>query len=117
MSDPDLDEQPAQRAGLASFHLMSTGEKEAWIDLFSEDCLFEDPVGVSPLDPTGKGHRKSDLSKFWDASIGLGKMTVECGLYFLSARTSGPKPPHDPGVRSNVPTPSGTMWKGWASHM
>ncbi len=78
MSDLDLDDQPAQRAGLASFHLMSTGEKEAWIDLFSEDCLFEDPVGVSPLDPTGKGHRKSDLSKFWDASIGLGKMTVEC---------------------------------------
>ncbi|MBJ19217.1 MAG: nuclear transport factor 2 family protein [bacterium] len=72
------EDQPAQRAGLDSFRLMSTGRKQDWIDLFSEDCLFEDPVGVSPLDPAGQGHRKSDLAKFWDASIGLGKMTVEC---------------------------------------
>jgi hypothetical protein len=71
-------DQPAQRAGLKSFHLMSAGKKQEWIDLFAEDCLFEDPVGVSPLDPTGKGHRKSDLTKFWDASIGLGKMTMVC---------------------------------------
>ena len=75
MPDPD---QPAQRAGLASFHLMSTGGKEQWIELFSDDCLFEDPVGESPLDPTGKGHGKSDLAAFWDNSIGLGRMTVEC---------------------------------------
>jgi len=71
-------DKPAQRAGLSSFRLMSTGKKEEWIALFAEDCLFEDPVGVSPLDPTGKGHRKSELAAFWEKSIGLGKMTVEC---------------------------------------
>ena len=70
--------QPAQHAGLSSFRLMSTGKKEEWIALFAEDCLFEDPVGVSPLDPAGKGHRKSGLAAFWEKSIGLGKMTVEC---------------------------------------
>jgi steroid delta-isomerase len=72
------DDQPAQRAGLESFRLMSAGRKQEWIDLFADDCLFEDPVGVSPLDPTGKGHRKPELASFWDGSIGLGKMTVVC---------------------------------------
>jgi len=71
-------DQPAQRAGLASFRLMSTSKKREWIDLFAEDCLFEDPVGASPLDPAGRGHRKSELAAFWDKSIGLGKMTVKC---------------------------------------
>ena len=76
--DTPRDDQPAHKAGLASFRMISAGRKEEWIDLFAADCLFEDPVGVSPLDPAGKGHRKSELAAFWDKSIGLGKLTMTC---------------------------------------
>ena len=32
-------------------------KKDAWLKLFAEDACIEDPVGKSPLDETGKGHR------------------------------------------------------------
>jgi steroid delta-isomerase len=78
MSADDL--QPGHSAGLESFRLISAGHREAWIDLFADDCLFEDPVGVSPLDPEGKGHRKSELGRFWDKSIGRGDMNIVCKI-------------------------------------
>lgn len=44
--------------------------KEEWLSLFADDAVIEDPVGPSPLDPEGKGHRgKEALSAFWDLFI------------------------------------------------
>jgi steroid Delta-isomerase len=38
--------------------------------------VVQDPVGVSPLDPTGEGHKgKHALEKFWDTAIAQGEMT------------------------------------------
>ena len=46
-------------------------DKEAWLALFAEDAVVEDPVGVSPLDPTGEGHKgKAAISALWDKLIG-----------------------------------------------
>jgi len=46
-------------------------DKEAWLGLFAEDAVVEDPVGVSPLDPTGEGHKgKAAISAHWDNVIG-----------------------------------------------
>jgi len=45
-------------------------DKQAWLALFAEDAVVEDPVGVSPLDPAGKGHRgKKAIEAFWDMII------------------------------------------------
>ena len=58
---------PAQRAALRSPQLVKEKNKAAWLELFAEDAVIQDPVGPSPLDPSGQGHRgKEAISRFWD---------------------------------------------------
>lgn len=67
---------PAQRAAALSARYASERNKTAWLDLYAEDALIQDPVGVSPLDPSGNGHRgRAALTRFWDMIIGPGNMT------------------------------------------
>ena len=66
----------AQEAGYKSIEYVSAKDKESWLDLFSDDAVIHDPVGESPLDPTGLGHRGKDaISKFWDMIIAPGNAT------------------------------------------
>jgi ketosteroid isomerase-like protein len=45
--------------------------KDEWLALFADDAIIEDPVGVSILDPEGKGYLgKNAISAFWDRNIG-----------------------------------------------
>ena len=45
-------------------------DKQGWLDNFSEDAVFQDPVGVSLLDETGDGHKgKQAIEEFWDKNI------------------------------------------------
>lgn len=63
-------DHPARVAGEASRHAVVGKDKQAWLDLFAEDGRVEDPVGPSPLDPDGTGHRgRAALSAFWDNTI------------------------------------------------
>lgn len=58
----------AQQAGRNSLECVSSGRKQDWLALFADDAVIQDPVGVSPLDPTGLGHRgKRAIEAFWDA--------------------------------------------------
>ena len=50
-------EHPARRAALLSREYVQTHNKEGWLGLYAEDAVIEDPIGVSMLDPEGKGHR------------------------------------------------------------
>jgi ketosteroid isomerase-like protein len=44
--------------------------KEEWLALFADDAVVQDPVGPSPFDATGEGHRgKEAIAAFWDATI------------------------------------------------
>jgi len=44
--------------------------KEKWLELFADDAVIEDPIGPSPLDPEGRGHRgKQAIAEFWDVAI------------------------------------------------
>ncbi|HLF99479.1 MAG TPA: nuclear transport factor 2 family protein [Acidimicrobiia bacterium] len=62
---------PAREASVRSMAAVESGDKAAWLALFADDAVIEDPVGSSPLDPEGKGHRGLDaISAFWDANIG-----------------------------------------------
>jgi hypothetical protein len=65
----------AQRAA-ALGALRLERNKSAWLALYADDALIQDPVGISPLDPTGLGHRgREALVRFWDMIIGPGNMT------------------------------------------
>jgi steroid Delta-isomerase len=67
---------PAQRAAALSARYASERVKDAWLALYAEDAVIEDPVGKSPLDPAGAGHRgHAALSRFWDMVIAPGNMT------------------------------------------
>jgi len=63
-------EHPARAASQRSMKAVGEKTKTAWLDLFADDAIIEDPVGVSPLDPTGKGHvGKAAIGVFWDTHI------------------------------------------------
>lgn len=66
---PDGD-HPARRLAQRSYDAVGRGAKDEWLALFAEDAVVEDPVGPSPFDPEGKGHRGRDgISAFWDLAI------------------------------------------------
>lgn len=53
------------------------GNKEQWLDMFAEDAVVHDPVGISPHDPTGEGFKgKERIAEFWDIMIGPGNLTI-----------------------------------------
>ena len=64
------DEHPARLASKRSIAAVRAKDKAAWLALFADDAVIEDPVGVSPIDPTGKGHRgREAIDRFWDKHI------------------------------------------------
>ena len=68
-----------QQISFRSAQAAEKGLKEEWLSLFDEDAIIQDPVGKSPLDPTGDGHRGiKAIEAFWDSTIGPGdiKFTV-----------------------------------------
>lgn len=66
----------AQRASALSARYASERRKDEWLELYAGDAIIEDPVGISPLDPSGGGHRgREAMSRFWDMVIAPGRMT------------------------------------------
>ncbi|WP_373087723.1 nuclear transport factor 2 family protein [Zhongshania sp.] len=67
--------QAALAASRLSGKYVEQGDKEAWLALFSDLAVVQDPVGKSPLDPRGEGHRgKEAIAGFWDLIIAPGKI-------------------------------------------
>jgi ketosteroid isomerase-like protein len=49
---------------------VEAGDRDAWLALFADDAVVEDPIGPSPLDPEGGGHRGRDaIAAFYDAVV------------------------------------------------
>lgn len=64
---------PAQRASFISPQLVKERKREEWLALFADDAVLEDPVGCSPFDPEGRGHRgKAAIGRFYDGIIAAG---------------------------------------------
>jgi len=73
----NLGEHPARRAGQNSMRNVKAKDKTAWLALFADDAVIEDPVGASPLDPSGQGHRgKEAIARFWDMVIAPGDVEM-----------------------------------------
>lgn len=63
-------DHPARRAAVASMTAVEAGDRAAWLGLFAPDALVADPVGPSPLDPSGNGHRGTEaIAAFYDNVI------------------------------------------------
>jgi steroid delta-isomerase len=72
MQFPDgLDAHPARDASIRSMRAVEAGDRTGWLSVFAVDATVEDPIGRSPLDPEGTGHRGIDaISAFYDNVIG-----------------------------------------------
>ena len=45
-------------------------DRSAWLGLFGDDAVVQDPIGPSPLDPSGAGHRgAAAIAAFYDTVI------------------------------------------------
>lgn len=67
-----MSEHPAREAAQRSMAAVSAKDRQGWLDLFADDGCLEDPVGPSPLDEDGKGHRgKEAIGAFFDKTIAL----------------------------------------------
>lgn len=68
--DEDVEQPPARVAAGRSIRAVDAGDKQAWLELFADDAVVEDPVGPSGFDPEGKGHRgREAIAAFWDLAI------------------------------------------------
>jgi ketosteroid isomerase-like protein len=67
---------PARDASLASMTAVEAGDKAAWLALFAEDAVVEDPIGPSPFSPDGTGQRgREAIEAFYDSVIGPNEVT------------------------------------------
>jgi hypothetical protein len=71
-------EHPARRAALLSREYVHSKNREGWLGLYAEDAIIEDPIGVSPIDPEGKGHRgPAAREAFWDNFIAPANINID----------------------------------------
>jgi steroid delta-isomerase len=64
------DDHPARAASQRSYSAVAQGDLAAWLRVYAEDAVLEDPVGPSMFDPEGRGHRGHEgISAFWKLAI------------------------------------------------
>jgi steroid Delta-isomerase len=60
----------ARDLGQASMSAVEARDRQAWLALFAEDAVVEDPIGPSAFDPEGAGHRGLEaIAAFYDNVI------------------------------------------------
>jgi steroid delta-isomerase len=60
-------------------------DRSAWLGLFAADAVVQDPIGPSPLDPGGAGHRgTAAIAAFYDTVIATAeRITFEIERSYL----------------------------------
>jgi ketosteroid isomerase-like protein len=60
-------------------------DRSAWLALFADDAVVQDPIGPSPLDPGGGGHRgAAAIAAFYDTVIATAeRITFEIESSYL----------------------------------
>lgn len=84
VTDPN---HPAHLAGKRSRAAVAARDKAAWLSVFADDAIVQDPIGPSFFDPEGTGHRgKEAIAAFWDKAIAMTdnlefnfEQTYQCG--------------------------------------
>jgi steroid delta-isomerase len=63
----------AQELSFLSRDYAVAKDKENWLELFAKDAIVQDPIGRSPLDSEGNGHKGiAAIEKFYDTVIANG---------------------------------------------
>jgi len=83
------EEHPAMAAARGSWSAVQRKEKEEWLALMADDVCIEDPIGVSPLDPIGKGHcGKQAVRAFWERTIAPNRILIDVARSFCAGQES-----------------------------
>jgi steroid Delta-isomerase len=57
---------------------VESGDRDGWLALFAPEAVVQDPIGESPLDPSGLGHRGIEaIAAFYDTVIAPNDVTFE----------------------------------------
>jgi len=92
---------PAMVAARNSWRCVQSKLKDEWLALMADDVVIEDPIGRSPLDPDGRGHRgKEAARRFWDRNIGPSSIRIETHESF----TCGAESAHVLTLTTTLPT-------------
>ena len=103
------EEHPALVAAQNSWRCVQAHDKQGWLDLMAEDICIEDPIGVAPTNPTGKGLRgKAAVSEFYDENIGPSKIEIETHESFVAEKESA----HVLSLTATLPNGVKTRVKG-----
>ena len=71
-------EHPARAAAQASMAAVAAGARSAWLALFADNAVVEDPIGPSMFDPEGAGHRGPEaIAAFYDTVIGPNRIDFD----------------------------------------
>jgi steroid Delta-isomerase len=66
----DARSHPARDMAIRSITCAESKDREGWLALWAADGVIQDPVGVSPLDPEGQGHKGIEaITAFYDKVI------------------------------------------------
>lgn len=81
-----MNDRPAALAFARHVRAVESKDRAAFLANFADDAVVQDPVGPSPLDPSGQGLRgKEAIGAFWDALVANGHVrfaierAVVCG--------------------------------------
>lgn len=76
----------AQELSFLSRDYAVAKDKKNWLALFDNNALVQDPIGKSPLDPEGNGHKGlAAIEQFYDTVIANGNIeftiieSIPCG--------------------------------------
>ena len=91
-------QHPARDAALKSIQCVQNGDREGWLSLWRPDAFIEDPVGVSLMDPEGKGHRGiAEIADFFtiilSPRVTSAFISAKASPAVWSAAMSAPSPP------------------------
>ena len=87
----EVTDSPVHLAGKRSREAAIARDKEAWLAVFADDAIVEDPIGPSHFDPEGKGHRGKDaIAKFFDMAIAPSQLEFHFEQDVTSAATRRP---------------------------
>ncbi len=66
---------PARSVAMQSMRAVEAGDRDGWLGLFVDDAIVEDPIGPSPMNPSGEPRRGiGAITEFYDNVIAMGSV-------------------------------------------
>jgi ketosteroid isomerase-like protein len=76
---------PARAASVRSMTAVEAGDRDGWLALFADDAVVEDPIGRSPMNPSGEPRRGlAAIADFYDTVIAAGRIEFDIRASFAA---------------------------------